>query len=279
MRTIVHISDPHFGKVNYALVEPIVGAIHKQNPDLVICSGDLTQHAFMREFNEARAFLKRLPQPQLVIPGNHDVPMVNLGARLFTPLRKYKRYICNDCDPFFQDEEIAVAGINTARGMSIDSGRISMRTVERVKERMCQLPEELVKIVVLHHPIDLPLDINARRLVRRAKEAVHSFSECGADLFLTGHRHEIYTGNTTDRYTIEGYAALVVQAGTCISTRVKGEPNSFNVLRIEQNHIIVERHWWKAASLEFGLAVSEEFRRTDEGWYHVDHPVAQRLAA
>ena len=234
----------------------------------------MTQHAFQKEFNEARAFLKRLPEPQLVIPGNHDVPVVNLGARLFTPLRKYKRYICDDCDPFFKDDEIAVAGINTARGYSIDSGRISMRTVERISEKMCELPEELTRVVVLHHPIDLPLDINEKRLVRRAREAVHKFSECGADVFLTGHRHEVYTGNTSDRYTIDGYAALVVQAGTCISTRIKGEPNSFNVIKIEPDHIIVERHWWKAAMLEFSLAVSEEFERTEDGWRKIEQPVA-----
>jgi 3',5'-cyclic AMP phosphodiesterase CpdA len=274
LRTIVHISDPHFGKVNYALVEPFIAAVQAQQPDLVICSGDLTQHASMKEFNEARAFLKRLPQPQLVIPGNHDVPVVNLGARLFTPLRKYKRYICSDPDPFFQDDEIAVAGINTARGFTIDSGRISMRTVERITERMDGLPENITRIVVLHHPIDLPLDINERRLVKRAREAMHKFSDCGADVFLTGHRHEVYTGNTSERYTIDGYAALVVQAGTCISTRIKGEPNSFNVMRIEEDHIIVERHWWKAATLEFSLAVSEEFIRTEEGWRKKEVPFA-----
>lgn len=266
MRTIVHMSDPHFGKVNHALVEPFIAAVHRQKPDLMVCSGDLTQHAFLKEFNEARAFLRRLPEPQLVIPGNHDVPVINVGARLFTPLRKYKRYICSDCDPFYQDDEIAVAGINTARGFTIDSGRISMRTVERIKERMANLPEELIRLVVLHHPIDLPIDVNAKKLVRRAKDAVHHFSEGGADVFLTGHRHEGYTGNTSERYTIDGYAALVVQAGTCISTRVKGEPNSFNVLRIEQDQITVERHWWKAAALEFSLAVNEVFLRTDEGW-------------
>lgn len=274
MRTIVQISDPHFGKVNHALIEPLIAAVERQNPDLLVCSGDLTQHAFQKEFNEARAFLKRLPKPQLVIPGNHDVPVVNLGARLFTPLRKYKRYICEECDPFFQDDEIAVAGINTARGLTIDSGRISMRTVERITERMDSLSENLTRIVVLHHPIDLPLDINEKRLVRRARQAVHKFSECGADVFLTGHRHEVYTGNTSDRYTIDGYAALVVQAGTCISTRIKGEPNSFNVIRIETDHIVVERHWWKAATLEFSLAVSEEFHRTEEGWRKIETPVA-----
>jgi hypothetical protein len=78
----------------------------------------------------------------------------------------------------------------------------------------------------------------------------------------------VYTGSTTTRYNIEGYAGLIVQAGTAISTRERGEPNSFNVLRCdkEQAAITVERYEWILEQKQFVLSHAEEFRHTPTGW-------------
>src|SRR2546421_2446886 len=115
MRTLVHLSDLHFGRVDERLVEPLIAAVTEIDPDLVAVSGDLTQRARSHQFIEARAFLDALPQPQIVVPGNHDIPMHNVYARFFQPLDKYRRYITNELQPFYADEEIAVVGLNTAR--------------------------------------------------------------------------------------------------------------------------------------------------------------------
>jgi len=114
MRTIVHLSDLHFGRIDEALIAPIVAQIHEIAPDLIVVSGDLTQRAKSEQFMEARQFLDALPQPQIVVPGNHDVPLFNVMARFFRPLTKYRRYITQQLQPIFIDEEIAVIGINTA---------------------------------------------------------------------------------------------------------------------------------------------------------------------
>src|SRR6267143_7245922 len=108
MRTLVHLSDLHFGRVDERLIDPLISAVTEINPDLVAVSGDLTQRARSHQFREARAFLDALPQPQIVVPGNHDVPLHNLFTRFLQPLYKYRRYITNDLQPFFTDEEIAV---------------------------------------------------------------------------------------------------------------------------------------------------------------------------
>src|SRR5258705_9934060 len=122
MRTIVHLSDLHFGRVDHDLLDPLIQSVVAIKPDLVAVSGDLTQRARSHQFREARAFLDRLPQPQIVVPGNHDVPLHNVFSRFLQPLEKYRRYITVDLQPFFTDEEIAVLGVNTARSLTIKGG-------------------------------------------------------------------------------------------------------------------------------------------------------------
>ena len=57
MRTLVHLSDLHFGRVNHELLAPLARCVAGARPDLVVVSGDLTQRAKEKEFREARAFL------------------------------------------------------------------------------------------------------------------------------------------------------------------------------------------------------------------------------
>ena len=117
MRTIAHLSDPHFGRIEPATVQALIATVTEARPDIVVVSGDLTQRAKEREFQEARLFLEALPSPQIVVPGNHDVPLYNVFARALKPLRNYQRYISEDLEPFYSDDEIAIVGVNTARSL------------------------------------------------------------------------------------------------------------------------------------------------------------------
>jgi 3',5'-cyclic AMP phosphodiesterase CpdA len=213
MRTLVHLSDLHFGRVNPLLVDPLIKSINEIGPDVVAISGDLTQRARSYQFKEARSFLDRLPKPQIVVPGNHDVPLHNVFARLLQPLTKYKRYITDDLQPTYEDEEVVIIGVNTARSLVVKGGRINETQVGRLRDKFCSLGNEVVKVVVTHHPFDLPEGHDERDLVGRAKMAMTGLAECGADLFLAGHLHISHTGHTK-RYNIRGHSALVVQAGT-----------------------------------------------------------------
>jgi len=259
MRTLVHLSDLHFGRVDPALLQPLIERIEGIAPDLVVVSGDLTQRARSAQFRQARAFLDALPAPRLVVPGNHDVPMHNLFARFFQPLRKYRRYITDELEPFVADDEIAVLGLNTARSFTIKNGRINAAQLEHVRARLAPLPDSLTKIVVTHHPLDLPLQQDRHDLVGRAPLAMAMFARCGVDMLLAGHLHVGQTGDTTARYASAGHAALVVHAGTATSTRGRGQANSFNVIRIERSSIDVERWEWTPASATFVRGVTDCF--------------------
>lgn len=267
MRTIVHLSDIHFGRVDYAVVDALIIEINKIKPHMVIVSGDLTQRARSHQFQKARAFLDCLPKPQIVVPGNHDVPMYNVFARFLSPLEKYKKYITNDLEPFYADEEIAVLGLNTARSLTIKDGRINEQQIGVIRERLCDLSDHVLKIIVTHHPFDLPEGHDASDIVGRAEKVMREIADCGADLFLAGHIHVSHIGHTAERYKLgEGRSALVVQAGTATSTRGRGEANSFNVIEFDQPHLVVKRFECRKPENSFVLAESQEFRQTPKGW-------------
>ncbi len=266
MRTLVHLSDLHFGRVDQKLLQPLRDVIARIKPHVVVISGDLTQRARATQFRDARAYLDTLPKPQLVVPGNHDVPFYNVFGRIFKPLTNYRRYITADLEPFFADDELAILGINTARALTFKGGRINEEQVERVRAKLCPLPERMTKIVVTHHPFDLPDTHDPDHIVGRAKMAMQTMARCGADILLAGHLHVSHAGDTAARYKFDGYAALVVQAGTATSTRGRGESNSFNVLRIDEPHVYVQRYSWDAASAAFVMQQEEAFERSASGW-------------
>src|SRR4029078_11492435 len=99
--TIVHLSDLHFGRVNPALVDPLLRIVRELKPDVVAIHGDLTQRARSYQFQQARSFLDGLPEPQIIVPGNHDIPLHNVFARFLEPPTKYKRYINENLTPAY----------------------------------------------------------------------------------------------------------------------------------------------------------------------------------
>lgn len=266
MRTLLHLSDLHFGRVDDALLEPLRHFAERLDPDLVVISGDLTQRARTAQFKQARQFLDSLPQPQIVVPGNHDVPMHNVFSRFATPLHKYRRIICDDLQPLYADDEIGVVGINTSRSLTFKNGRINEEQTARLRDALDAMPPTATKIVVSHHPFDLSEQHDPRELVGRATLAMAAFVDCDVDLLLAGHLHTSETGDTSVRYPHEEYAALMVQAGTATSTRERGEVNSFNVLDIEPAQITVRRFGWQAASQSFEEVEVTRFEQRGSRW-------------
>ena len=265
MRTLAHLSDLHFGRIDPALIEPLLLRLREIAPQLVAVSGDLTQRARAEQFEEARAFLGRLTSPLVVVPGNHDVPLYRVWERFLSPLGKYKRIIQGDLEPSYVDGEIAVLGVNTARALTFKGGRINKEQMASIERRLKPLDDAVTKIVVTHHPFDVPDESGDVDLVGRARQAMAVFSQCGVDLLLSGHFHLSQSGETT-RDAIAGYSALAVQAGTATSTRGRGEENSFNVLRVQRSEIVVERWTFRRDPREFRPDRSERFVREGERW-------------
>ena len=265
MRTIIHLSDLHFGRVDPAILAPLVSFIGEVKPDLVAVSGDLTQRARTAEFLAAKEFLGAIPFPQIVVPGNHDVPLHNLFARFIRKLDRYQRYITANLQPVFADPEIIVVGVNTARAFTWKDGRINSQQLEELRETMMAAHSARTKIVVTHHPFDLPTGASGR-VVGRSRFAIKTLAECGVDLLLAGHFHIADTTQTAKRYQLPGYSAIIVSSGTSTSTRGRGQPNSLNLIRIDDPILTIERRTWRPTSSLFDVLSIEKFRRAESGW-------------
>ena len=274
MRTIAHLSDLHFGRVDAALLAPLTEFLQAARPDVLVVSGDLTQRAKPEEFIAARSFLETFSMPKIIVPGNHDVPLYDVFRRFLSPLARYQRYITTDMEPFFIDNEIAVLGINSARSLVVKGGRVNNEQLERVHVRLSTLDDKLVKILVTHHPFDLPAHMSKDHLIGRARKAMKAFANCGVDVLLGGHMHSTEAITTDGRYKQGMYSALSIQAGTATSTRHRGEVNSFNLLRVACDRVEVDQIGWVVDEGVFKKNSTQVFAGTPDGWLPVPMPAS-----
>lgn len=259
MRTIVQLSDLHFGTTLPETLDPLVALLAELEPDLVIVSGDFTQRAREAEYQAAGEYIRRLPTPQLLIPGNHDVPLYDVVRRFLSPLGRYRRYITENLAPSFIDGEVAVIGINTARSLTFKGGAIDANQIEEVTSRLASLPENVARIVVTHHPFDIPVGLSGVAIVQGAGHALKAFAPFKVDLYLSGHLHLVHLASAST--FVPGYNAPMLVAGTAISTRARGEPNSFFVFRVAVDAIECETRSWNAESRTFALTNTQHFPR------------------
>ncbi len=259
VRTLVQLSDLHFGSILAQTLQPLLDTVWALQPDLTIVSGDITQRARREEFRDASAFIARLPQPRLLVPGNHDVPLYDVLRRFLSPLSRYASSITSDLAPVYVDAEVAVVGINTARSLVFKGGRVSAEQRDVTRRAFAQATAGQVRIVVAHHPFEIPEGLSGVAVVEGADEAVALFAECGVDLVMTGHLHLVHIGNA--RRYVPGYAAPLVGAGTATSTRARGEANSFVVYRIDAAQIATDIYTWIEERNAFRCSATHYFER------------------
>jgi 3',5'-cyclic AMP phosphodiesterase CpdA len=268
VRVIAHISDLHFGTEIPEVLTGLRTALRAMSPDLVIISGDFTQRARVEQFHAARAFLEDLGMRWLGVPGNHDVPLYDVVRRFGAPLRRYCRFIASDLNPQFSDSEVAVLGINTARSLTWKNGRISLDQMLLIKNVLGPVRRPVFKIVVTHHPFIPPpgKSQGAVELVGRAAHALEVLDYCRVDLLLAGHLHHGYTGDVRAYYP--GRRSIIsAQAGTAISGRLRGEPNAFNRITVDQGQIEIAILTWHDG--QFAESEKASYRLKDEQWMPV----------
>lgn len=228
MSVLLQISDTHFGTEQPPVVEALAAFALQQRPDLVVLSGDITQRARPDQFRAARAFADRLGAPVLAVPGNHDIPLFDLWARLRRPYAGYAAAFGADLEPVHRSAELLVVGVNTTRPRRHQHGEVSAAQIERVARLLADAGPQQLRVVVVHQPAAVEREDERHNLLRGHAAALSRWADAGADLVMGGHIHLPYviapSGLTRPLW--------VVQAGTAVSARVRdGAPNSVNLLR------------------------------------------------
>jgi 3',5'-cyclic AMP phosphodiesterase CpdA len=241
MARIAHLSDIHFGAHDPTIVAATEVWLHEHAPDLLIISGDFTQRARIGQFREASEYLTRLRAfgfPILVVPGNHDVPLYDVVTRVAAPLDRYRKYIAEDLMPWFENDEVAVLGVNTARSLTIKSGRINHDQIAVIESRFSAVAPHKTRILVTHHPLyAMPIGEGDElsEAVGRHRDATTAVCRAGVHIALAGHFHRTYAESARKMVERAG-STLVIQAGTATSTRLRNsELQSFNWIHAHRN--------------------------------------------
>ena len=264
MVVVAHISDLHFGRTDPRAVDSLRVDLKRLDPRLVVISGDLTQRAYTQEFLAARAFLRSLQLPVLAVPGNHDIPLWDVTRRFLAPLGRYRRFIRHDLEPRYEDEEIVVIGVNTARALSLTEGRINQVQMARIGQRLANVPVGKLRVVVAHHPFLPPPHRRDERLVGRAARALASLESARVDVVLGGHQHSAYSDPAHLHHEQVQRSIVIIQAGTAVSTRLRGETNAYNVVRLSPAGLDIEVRELQGAA--FRPRSHRGFVRGGSGW-------------
>ncbi len=228
MSVLLQISDTHFGTEKPRVVEALVALAVQQRPDVVVLSGDITQRARPAQFRAAKAFVDRLGAPVIAVPGNHDIALFNLWARLTRPYAHYATVFGADLEPVHSSPDLLVVGVNTTRVWRHKNGEVSTQQIDRVANLLTAASAQQLRVVVVHQPAAVIRAEDRSHLLRGHHAALRVWSAAGADLVLGGHIHLPYV------MALDGLARRlwVLQAGTAISSRTRpGMPNSVNILR------------------------------------------------
>ncbi|MDX2265678.1 MAG: metallophosphoesterase [Hyphomicrobiales bacterium] len=254
------VADLHFGSVPDGLAAALHDDLAESAPDLVIIAGDLTLRARSREFDAAREWLDALKTEKMVLPGNHDLPYVNLWERFFNPYRRFSALGGGPLEPVYDAGAVVIAGLNTTRSwqphLKWQEGVARPRGVAAAVERLSGGAPQTFRAVVSHHP--LSLGANAPPYVRPAigaEAAVNALTDAGAELFMSGHVHRGFA----HAFEAAGAPRIALGAPTALSNRLRGEPNGYWLAEIgaDQMRFLLRRR----GEARFGLERDITFPR------------------
>ncbi len=254
MPTLIHLSDLHFGSVHIPrLSERILQDIAALNPDAIVISGDFTLRARPQEFLAARAFLDRLAQPTLAIPGNHDQPLFHPFERLTRPFARYRHYLCPETDSTLAVAGWFIVGLNDNRPI-LPGGFWSRAQRAWLEEQLARAPHGAVKVVATHHHLLWEGKWRPAGFWYPSR-ALAWLARGGVELVLNGHTHTPHVAQTRE-------GIVVARAGTATSSRTRhGQGNSYHLIVVDERQIAVFTREYDARADAFVTARATTFER------------------
>ena len=227
MATLFHISDIHFGAQDSAALDWFAAHVAEQQPDAVICTGDLTMRGTVREFDAAARWLSSLGVPVSVEPGNHDMPYYwEMGRRLRRPFERFHAARAA------VHRDLAVPGVAVVSLSTIvpaqwrlnwSKGHVRPGVLAKALEELGAARGAGLRLVACHHPL-VDADTHGKGSTRGGRAALARLAAAGADAVLSGHVHDPFDLIITGERPIR-----IIGAGT-LSERVRATPPSYNRL-------------------------------------------------
>lgn len=252
MTVLLQISDTHFGTEQLPVVEALLRLANELQPTVVVLSGDVTQRARRSQFDAASEFVKRISKSAFVaIPGNHDIPLFNVVARLFYPYAGFERVFGTNLEPEWQGSDAMVLCVNTTRASRHKDGEVSAEQILRVSKRLATATKQQLRIVVTHQPVHVLRGSEIHNRLHGHREAIDAWSDAGADIIMGGHIHLPFIAPLHEHFTELRRRCWVVQAGTAVSSRVRARhPNSVNVITREDSKSVRAERWDYSVELD-----------------------------
>jgi 3',5'-cyclic AMP phosphodiesterase CpdA len=218
---LFHISDVHFGVEDSAALAAVADAVAREQPDAVVCTGDLTQRAKHSEYAAALSWFAALGVPVVLEPGNHDMPYYNLWERFTDPFRRYNRLRAGVPDGFASADVALVPLRTTVRAQTRfpwSDGVVKPAALRKSVDAVAALKaagDPRTIIVIAHHPL-LGDEGKATNPTIGGESAFAHLAAAGADAVLTGHVHVPF-----DQYrAIGSHGMRMIGTGT-LSTRLR----------------------------------------------------------
>ena len=152
--------------------------------------------------------------------------------------------------------------------MTIKDGSVSREQIERIREAFTDVSGNKTRILVTHHPLfAMPLEEEEGALTKvanRSTDALAAAADAGVDILLAGHFHRAFSISAREMVDTVG-PALVIQAGTATSTRLRGgEQQSFNWMEVVKDRVELQVQRWEERCFVSGRPTFFEF--ADGNW-------------
>ncbi|HEU4426981.1 MAG TPA: metallophosphoesterase [Pilimelia sp.] len=240
---IAHVSDLHIGAHSPDALDSFVTDVKAARPALTVITGDLTMRARAGQFTQVRALLDQLPEPRLTILGNHDVPLA-LPRRLVSPYTRYQNWIEPVLEPVVRLPGLCALGLNSMPRWRWKDGWVSRRQADSIVEILGATPRPAIRLLAMHHP---PFVLGRIRLAGHAG-LLRALTVARVDLVLGGHTHLPSVRAVELPGAGAEHQLIEVVAGTATSRRTRGVGQSWNIIRVDVDTIVVqERHLIDAA--------------------------------
>ena len=182
MTLIAHISDLHVSASDFdeSVFMEAVNEINNLKPDMIVLTGDLTNHGYYKEFEQATRYLTMFEAPLFAVPGNHDAR--NLGYQTFEELvgeRSWK---------LTMDDDFTVIGLDSSIP---DDNRGHVGTPQHMwlehQLDECVINDNFSIVALHHHIVPIPQTGRERNVLSDAGDILKTLTTHEVDLVLSGH--------------------------------------------------------------------------------------------